>query len=162
MKKFFISSLFILGFIIAGHAQRLSPNALGFRLGGGEGFGPEISYQYALESSNRLEFDLGLRNNSEFSAFKITALYQWVWHIDQGFNWYAGVGPGLGSVRDKREHKHNDGVFINIAGDIGIEYNFDNIPLQLSLDFRPEFAFINYDVYSSFGPDFAIGIRYLF
>ena len=47
-------------------------------------------------------------------------------------------------------------------GDIGIEYNFD-IPLQLSLDFRPE-------IYSNsgrfrddnFGPDIALGVRYRF
>jgi hypothetical protein len=25
-------------------------------------------------------------------------LYQWVWNIDGGFNWYAGVGGGLGTL----------------------------------------------------------------
>jgi hypothetical protein len=24
-------------------------------------------------------------------------LYQWVWNIDGGFNWYAGVGGGVGN-----------------------------------------------------------------
>jgi hypothetical protein len=27
----------------------------------------------------------------------MTALYQWVWNIDGGFNWYAGVGGGVGN-----------------------------------------------------------------
>jgi hypothetical protein len=32
------------------------------------------------------------------NAIKLAALYQWVWNIDGGFNWYAGVGGGLGSL----------------------------------------------------------------
>ena len=45
------------------------------------------------------------------------------------------------------------------AGDIGIEYNFD-IPLLLSLDFRPEFGFGDYN--DDLDLDIALGIRYQF
>ena len=49
-----------------------------------------------------------------------------------------------------------------LAGDIGIEYNFD-IPLLISLDFRPEFGFGN-DFYNNndLGFDIGFGIRYQF
>ena len=53
----------------------------------------------------------------------------------------------------------DDETFIFAAGDIGIEYNFD-IPLQLSLDFRPELGFGNYSDDLDF--DIALGIRYRF
>jgi hypothetical protein len=65
-------------------------------------------------------------------------LYQWVWNIDGGFNWYAGVG-GIGTFGyDYDNRNYNDSICF-AAGDIGIEYNFD-IPLLISLDFRPEFG----------------------
>jgi hypothetical protein len=65
------------------------------------GFGTEITYQRALGSNNRLELDLGWRNRKDYNgyddnAIKLAALYQWVWNIDGGFNWYAGVG-GIGT-----------------------------------------------------------------
>jgi hypothetical protein len=59
-------------------------------------------------------------------------LYQWVWNIDGGFNWYAGVGGGVGSYsRDYYDNRNYDSnAFAFAAGDIGIEYNFD-IPLLI-------------------------------
>jgi hypothetical protein len=46
-----------------------------------------------------------------------------------------------------------------IAGDIGIEYSFD-FPLLLSLDFRPELGFGNFNDDLNFG--IALGLRYQF
>lgn len=50
-------------------------------------------------------------------------------------------------------------TFVFAAGDIGIEYSFD-IPLMLSLDFRPEIGFGD-DNYKNNDLDFdiALGIR---
>lgn len=160
MKKIFLILVCVLGFNFIGQAQEIAPNALGLRFGGGNGYGVEFSYQRQLAATNRLELDLGFRSNRDFNSFKIDGLYQWVWNIDGGFNWYAGVGAGLGSVNDRRHHDHSDGVFALVAGDIGVEYIFDEVPLQIFLDFRPEFVLANYDVYNTFGPDLAIGIRY--
>jgi hypothetical protein len=56
--------------------------------------------------------------------FKIVGLYQWVWNIDGGFNWYAGVGGGIGSWSYDKNDVEDSGSFILAAGDIGIEYNF--------------------------------------
>ena len=52
------------------------------------------------------------------------------------------------------------GLFTLLAGDIGIEYNF-NIPLLLSLDMRPEIGF-NDDFSDDLDFDIALGIRYQF
>jgi hypothetical protein len=168
MKKLILSAFMLLGLAFSAQAQDISKNALGLRLGDNDGFGGEISYQRGMGSNNRLEFDLGWRNSKDVDAFKLVGLYQWVWNIDGGFNWYAGVGAGVGSwsYDGPGDPDPDGGSFILAAGDIGIEYNFQEAPIQLSLDFRPELYFgdnrNDLDGYDSFGPDIALGIRYRF
>ncbi len=157
-------TLFAMGATLATNAQTISENALGLRIGGGNGYGAEVSYQRAVGGdNNRLEFDLGIRNDkNNYDSFKLTALYQWVWNIEGGFNWYVGAGGGVGSIDSKDRNRYVDETFIFLAGDIGIEYNFD-IPLLISLDFRPEIGFINdNDRIDDFSPDIALGLRYQF
>jgi hypothetical protein len=163
MKTKILSAFLLIGLVFSVNAQEISKNALGLRIGDNDGFGGEISYQRGLSSNNRLEFDLGWRNSKDVDAFKIVGLYQWVWNIDGGFNWYAGVGAGVGSWSYNKNDFKDSGSFVLAAGDIGIEYLFD-FPLQLSLDFRPEMYFGGdyADSRDGFGPDIALGIRYRF
>lgn len=165
MKKVLLSAMFLLGIAFSAQAQDISKNALGLRLGDNDGFGGEISYQRGLSDNNRLELDLGFRNSKNYDAFKLTGIYQWVWNIEGGFNWYAGVGGGIGSwsYKDNNFNAKDSGVILNAAGDIGIEYNFSEAPIQLSLDYRPEF-YLNSDDYRSdnFGSDIALSIRFRF
>tara|TARA_R110002020_G_scaffold396308_1_gene606515 strand:- start:107 stop:589 length:483 start_codon:yes stop_codon:yes gene_type:complete len=160
MKKIFLCALFVTGCLFQAEAQDIANNALGLRLGDSDGFGTEISYQRGLGDNHRLEIDLGWRNNDDYDAYRLAGLYQWVWNIDGGFNWYAGAGAGLGN-RDFNDNINNDDddFFAFVAGDIGIEYNFD-IPLILSLDFRPEIGFDDYS--DDLDLDIALGIRYQF
>ncbi|SFW49204.1 hypothetical protein [Cellulophaga fucicola] len=137
-------------------AQSISENAIGLRLGDNDGFGGEISYQRHLSDNNRLEFDLGWRDSNNVDAFKLVGLYQWVMPLDGNFNWFVGAGAGLGSF----DTGENDGTFALVAGDIGIEYNFD-FPLILSLDMRPELGF-NDEYSDDLDLDIALGIRYQF
>ena len=158
MKKLFLFVIAFISFSTFTYAQSISPNALGLRLGDSDGFGAEISYQRGLSDNNRLELDLGWRSGNSYDGFKLTGLYQWVWNIDGGFNWYAGAGGGLGSYSFD-DNAFDDETFFFVAGDIGIEYDFD-IPLILSLDFRPELGFSDYSDDVDF--DIALGIRYQF
>ncbi|MGX1930035.1 hypothetical protein [Flagellimonas sp. 2504JD4-2] len=149
---------------IAMSAQDISEHALGLRLGDSDGFGAEISYQKSIGRYNRAEFNLGWRDSRDFDAFKLAGVYQWVHQLDGNFNWYYGVGGGLGSVDFEPipSGADNDGLFVFAAGDIGVEYNFD-IPLLLSLDFRPEIGLLGYDGFDNgFDFDIALGIRYQF
>lgn len=160
MKKLFLLALTIIGFTALTNAQDISPNALGLRLGDSDGFGAEISYQAGLGDNNRLEFDLGWRSGNNFDGFKLAGLYQWVWTLDGNFNWYVGAGGGVGSYSYENDFNNGeDETFIFAAGDIGIEYDFD-IPLLISLDFRPELGFGSYRDDLDF--DIALGIRYQF
>jgi len=165
MRKLIITAVLLIAAAFSAEAQKINKNALGLRLGDNDGFGGEISYQRALGSNNRLELDLGWRDSKNYDAMKIVGLYQWVWNIDGGFNWYAGVGGGVGTydIDDRFELNDDDdsGTFLLVAGDIGIEYVFD-IPLQLSLDIRPELYFGDEFREDNFGPDIALGIRFTF
>ncbi|WP_159951520.1 hypothetical protein [Polaribacter septentrionalilitoris] len=147
MKKVFLTLVFMVTAAISMNAQDISDNAIGLRFGSGNGIGGEISYQKAL-GSNRLEIDLGLAN--EFSDFKATGLYQWVWNLENKFNWYAGVGAGLVSA---------GGTGIYGAGVVGIEYNFD-APILLSIDYRPEIGISG--GLSGVNSDVALAVRYQF
>lgn len=164
MKKLFFFFLLFAGMISFAQAQRISPNALGLRLGDSDGFGAEISYQRLLGQNNRLEADLGWRDSNNWDAFKLTGLYQWVMPLDGNFNWYLGAGGGFGAYDYDDDfafdNNYDDsGTFLFVAGDVGIEYNFD-IPLLLSLDFRPELGFGDFNDDLDF--DIALGIRYQF
>ncbi|NCO63986.1 MAG: hypothetical protein GW839_13455 [Flavobacteriales bacterium] len=166
MKNFLITGIIVLIASVSINAQEISKNALGLRLGDSDGFGAEISYQGRLSANNRLELDLGWRDGKNYDGFKLAGLYQWVWNIEDGFNWYVGLGGGLGSY-DYNDNNFNNGndftdTFVFAAGDIGIEYNFD-IPLLISLDFRPEIGFGD-ELYDNndLGLDIALGLRYQF
>jgi hypothetical protein len=168
MKRIILAAMLI-GLAFSAQSQEVRKNALGLRLGDNNGFGGEISYQRGLSDNNRLELDLGWRDSNHYDGIKLVGLYQWIWNIDGGFNWYAGVGGGVGTWEyNGNEHFDNDsGTFLLVGGDIGIEYLFDGAPIMLSLDLRPELYFGDGrsdfdDDYHNFGPDLGLGIRFTF
>lgn len=157
MKKTFLIIGLVFTAVFSVNAQEISNNALGIRFGDNSGLGGEVSYQMKMKENNRLELNLGIRNNKNFNSFKATGIYQWVWSLENRFNWYAGVGAGLGSWKEKVTSTSE--TFFFGTGDIGIEYNFE-APILISLDYRPEFGFS--DLYKGFNSDIALSVRYQF
>lgn len=167
MRKIIVTFTLVLSAFLA-NAQEISKNAIGIRFGSNNGFGGEVSYQRKMSSNNRLEINLGIRGDENYSSFKAAGLYQWVFslpELDKNINWYVGAGGGLGSwnIKEKKIKGVNIGgkssIFLFGAGVVGIEYNF-NIPLHISLDFRPEMGFG--DTYKGFHSDIGLGVRYKF
>ncbi|ADV51054.1 hypothetical protein I2486_18770 [Cellulophaga sp. E16_2] len=170
MKLLKITLIALLVFPMFMSAQSMSDHTIGLRLGDSDGLGAEISYQKSLSTSNRLEVNLGFRDSRAYDAFKISGLYEWVLPLDGDFNWYYGVGGGLGNVNFERRVSENNpngeevdgGLFVFAAGNIGVEYNFD-FPLVISLDMRPEIGLLGYSEFSdNFDFDIGLGIRYQF
>ncbi|MBZ4675790.1 MAG: hypothetical protein JG782_409 [Anaerophaga sp.] len=133
--------------------------AIGLRFGGGIGHDEEITFQTPF-NSNRGELDLGLGGRKNYSYWKLTGIYQWVMPIESGFFWYLGVGPGLGSWADD-DNSDDSGIYLTAALNAGIEYNFSEIPLQISIDTRPELSLTDTPD-DAFGLGLALALRYRF
>ena len=162
MRKLLLVLLIIAGTCGMASAQINHQHALGLRLGDNANLGTEINYQYTLTPMTRLEADLGVRSGNSWNSWAITGVHQWVWHIDGGFNWYAGAGAGIGSwsYRNNYTDYGDSGLFLTIAGTAGIEYNFE-IPLQIAIDTRPQIGFINPQG-NDLNLDLALSVRYCF
>lgn len=153
-------------------AQETTNNTIGLRLGDSDGFGAEISYQKAIGRYTRAEINFGYRDSREYDGIKLVGMYQWLNEISSGFHWYYGFGAGFGNANfEARPNANNPniieqpdgGVFVLATGDIGIEYDFDDLPLLISLDIRPELGIIGYgDFDDNFDFDIGLGIRYQF
>ena len=157
MKKIFLIIAIAFTSTFSMNAQDISENAIGIRFGSNDGFGGEVSYQRKLSEDTRLELDLGLRSNKGVDSFKLTGIHQWVWPLGDQFNWYAGVGGGIGSWKVKSIDASETVLYA--AGNVGIEFDLD-IPLLISLDYRPEIGFN--DIYDGLNSDIALGLRYQF
>lgn len=156
--------------IIASMAGTLSAQAGGSTIGLRLGFPTELSYQMGLNDANRIELGLGFRSygygigfGSNYTQFSFSGVYQWVWDLSQiadGVNWYAGAGASVGYYSYNYINTTFSAVPISILGQIGIEYNFSELPLRVSLDYRPGIQITSNGGF--IGDGYALGIRYRF
>jgi hypothetical protein len=58
----------------------------------------------------------------------------------QGIRWFYGGGGYIGFVKEFNQEKNRDETEVNFGaqGVIGLDYKFVNLPLNLSLDWKPE------------------------
>jgi hypothetical protein len=144
MKKTLILLAAILGFAVVASAQ---PRAIGVRAG----YGGELSYQHDL-GSNFAEFDLGWFAQ----GFNLVGIYDFIIAGSGEVDVYVGPGAQLSVFNTEA----GSGLNLGVAGQLGVEWNFPTVPLQLSIDWRPVFFFLNQRGvgYDSVG----LGIRYHF
>ena len=172
MRKLILCGAFVIAAAFSGQAQAIPENAIGIRLSAGDGIGADVSYQRRVFTNNRLEFDLGIREQDWYDTAKFVAAFHWVFPIEQGFAFYAGPGIGAGHWKFDRYNDpdndwDDDGAFGVVTGVAGIEYKFAKIPLQLSFDIRPEVHFgddrgdFDRD-HNDFVPDIGLAVRYTF
>lgn len=150
MKKIIVAVLAVLAFSVAASAQ---PKAIGIRAG----WGGEISYQHWVGGSNFVEADLGLVGH----GFYLTGAYNFNIGNAGDFNFYAGPGAqiGMSNYRDSENNVHSR-LGLAVVGQIGAEYNFPGVPINISLDWRPALYLLNGIGFGWQG--FALGLRYNF
>lgn len=156
MKKMIIALAILVSMVGAVNAQ-VQGTTLGIRFANAFN-GGELTLQLPLGAKNRLELDLGLTNwRGSDDGFQLTGVYQWVFGLNEiatGLNVYAGLGGSLGTYNYSND---NSDLGLGFVGQLGIEYNF-NIPLQISLDWRPTIFNTYYTYYGGNG----ISLRYRF
>ena len=123
------------------------PKAVGIRLG----YGAEVSYQHILGADNFMEVDLGWFSN----GFSGSVAYDFNVAEAGNFGFYVGPQVSFGTLAYDGSTKFNLGA----GAQLGVEYEFD-IPLNISLDWKPTFYFVPG---TAFGwSSIALGLRYRF
>ncbi len=156
MKKGLLLAL--LGLMMQVASAQINDHAIGLRFGYGGG----ISYQHKFSRETRGELNGQFLLGSSYSSIRLTGIYQWVFDMNKGFAFYVGPGVSTGSLQLENTYngKGKPGFFLSIGGQAGIEYIFDGIPIQLSVDVLPMFSIVNN--YDDIYLDPAFGIRYVF
>lgn len=135
---------------------------LGLRLGLGDGYSAEVSFETPLKlrSNKRLDLNSGISGGQSWNAVNsiyVNAIYKIGNYIDAGWQWHYGLGisGGLSTYKGPDiAHKDimNGDKFTNlgIVPVIGIEKHYKKIPLNLTIEIRPNIPLINVN-YSYWG-----------
>lgn len=164
-----ILSLLIIGGTISLNAQNYK-SSVGVRLGSPT----SLSYKLFISESNAVEVFLNYRTDRRFflgnsqygwRRIGIGASYQVHEELDDvldGLMWYYGGGVSV-LYYNYDYNYYNDtyrNVSIGLQGNVGLDYTFEDKPLNISIDWVPTFyinGFIN-----GLGADYgAISIRYI-
>lgn len=147
------------------YSQNSYNTAAGLRVNAGYG----VTVKHNLNETASIEGIL----YSRWRGINITGLYQMNYPVfsEPGFRFYMGAGAHIGIWDESRNpwfdhhhhtgaHDHDNHVVIGIDGQIGLEYTFDEIPLNLSLDWKPAINLIGHTNF--WGDDFGLSVRYAF
>ncbi len=151
-----VSLLILLALIsFSSNAQDYN-TAIGVRLGYGTG----ITAKHFIASNRAVEGII----DSRWQGVRVTGLYEVHKKFPnaEGLGWYYGVGAHIGfwNTRNRRNEFNNASAVVGIDGIIALDYTFKELPINLSLDWKPGFNIIGYSGY--WGREIAVGIRYAF
>ena len=155
-RSVFFIIIFVIAIAITSGAQDYK-TGIGLRAGVPYG----LTVKHFLNESHALEGILA----SRWQGFVITGLYQneyWTGEYP-GLNWYWGFGAHVGfwdAGANPRVSDTYTGSVIGADAILGIEYTFDSIPLNLSLDILPTVNIIGYAGWG--GINGALSVRYVF
>jgi hypothetical protein len=156
MKKLLVALVFVLliGLTVNGQDYKTS---LGLRAGVPWG----VTVKHFFSKANAVEGILA----SRWQGFVVTALLEnehWTGAYP-GFNWFWGAGAHVGfwdAGNNPNLNSSYTGSVIGLDGILGLEYTFDEIPLNLSLDILPTVNLIGSTGWG--GINGALSIRYVF
>lgn len=154
MRKGILTALFVFSILTLANAQDYK-TAIGLRAS----VGPGLTIKHFFSGKAAFEGLFAAR----YDGIELTGLYE---IHNQAFDvkhlyWYYGFGAHLGFGQEyHHDYEHYTYSTVGIDGILGIEYNFEEIPINLGVDWKP---FINLSGYSGVHPDAgALSIRYIF
>jgi hypothetical protein len=156
MKKNVLCCLIVFCLVSIGNAQDYK-TGIGLR----GGFESGLTVKHFISTKSALEGILG----SRWRGFEFTGLYEihnQAFNADR-LNWYFGFGGHIG-FWDGDYAKWGDAgknyTVVGIDGIIGLEYNFREVPLNISIDWKPAYNFVGYSGFWADGG--ALSLRYIF
>ena len=147
MKKTWKRTLVILSILIVSVAYS-NAQELGVRFGNVSGGNVAIDGIFSTGKFSRVHGDVSFGNGAG-----IDLLWDFIYRPISGeaFKWYLGAGPYVWI---------DDPFWLGAAGEIGLEYSFETIPISLSMDWRPDISIVETTDFHSDG--FGVNIRYVF
>ncbi|MEM7161171.1 MAG: hypothetical protein AAF487_01910 [Bacteroidota bacterium] len=137
------------------NAQSDYERAIGIRAG----FDNGITYKQFITSVSAIEALAFFGNNS----FNLTGLYELnnenAFQVDR-LDWYYGGGGHIGFYTVDGEDGDSGSLLLGVDGIIGIEYNFEQAPINVSLDWKPQINLIGGSGFV--GDTGALSLRYIF
>lgn len=129
--------------------------AIGFRGGLFNG----LSIKHFIGSKAALEGIV----SSRWRGLQVTGLYEIhnVAFQTRGLNWYYGAGAHVGFWDGNRTNWGNKDeryTVVGLDGILGLEYNFREVPINISLDWKPAWNISGYQGF--WGDGAAFSIRY--
>ncbi len=167
MKKRLLILVCSFGMLVSASAQDGDyKSAIGGRVGPSySSFDIAGSYKFFITKPGAIELNVGVRPYTySHSALDLTfsASYQHHFPIGnvEGLKWFVGGGlsPVLG-VGDYYDYYDRKRFGLEIFPTGGADYKFGNIPLNVSVDFRPTIA-LNDRYGRSFYPSAGASVRY--
>ncbi len=156
MKQFSFSILLTLFAFLSTNAQDYK-TGIGLR----GGFAQGVTIKHFVSETSAIEGIIA----SRWSGLEITGLYEthgMAFQVDR-LNWYAGFGGHVGFWNGKNARWGEEGnsySVIGIDGILGLEYNFEEVPINISIDWKPAFNIIGYSGF--WGDGAALSVRYIF
>ncbi len=157
MKKFFLITLVISFLSILNLSAQNYNTGIGLRGGLAQG----VTLQHFLgRTNNAVEGILAIRWSGTF----ITGLYEI--HDDpfkvSGLQWFYGFGAHIGFWDEGNvpwEDEAKSITAIGVDGILGLEYTFEEIPINISLDWKPAINLVGGGYWAD---GFALSVRYVF
>lgn len=157
MKRLVVVCMFVFAFAYAQEAQAQYTTGIGLRAGVSNG----LTVKHFISNDAALEGILHTR----WGGFVITGLYEVHKDISdvKGLMWFFGGGAHLGSWNAGSNRPWGDRnrseTVVGLSGIIGLDYAFADVPIGLSLDWKPTF---NFSGQRYWGDEVALSIRFIF
>ena len=142
--KQFLSVTLLLGTLVIG-GKNANGQALGssYKTAIGLRFSPTaITVKHFTKSNAALEGLVSFWRD----GVRFTGLYEWHGDINgaAGLQWYVGGGPHIDFWDDGYRNSRNGkgGAGLGVTGVLGLDYKFNKAPINLALDWMPNFTFI--------------------
>jgi len=159
MKKILAVLLSLALFASLASAQ---PRAIGFRAGGTG----DLSYQHSTDTKEFLQADLGI-NYLKYPGGLLNVTYNFILADVKQFYFFVGPGAHTGFYNFKvydaptsetpERYTINTKFVLGITAQLGVEFDFKKIPLNLSVEYRPTWSILG----NVFDPSsICLGVRY--
>lgn len=150
MYKHIAPLLLLALFFTFSNTQAQTKHQAGVRLGSiDQSLSTGFTYRYFLNEKSAVEGILNLRGD----AIALGALYERFQTIQgvEGLQWFYGAGAYVGFQGNNN---------LGITGIAGLDYNFKEVPVNLSIDWKPELNLIDNVAFRA--STVAVSVRFAF